>query len=63
MGRPAPARYPAAIGASLNRPQVNGSLIDEFDLRLKKSTDLSAFIREIEESNAAQVAKVELKQQ
>ena len=40
----------------------DGSSVVEFDVRLKKSTDLAAFIREIEQSETAHVAKVELKQ-
>lgn len=41
----------------------DGSSVVEFDVRLKKSTDLAAFIREIEQSETAHVGKVELKQQ
>ncbi len=41
----------------------DGSSLVEFDVRLKKSTDLAAFIREIEQSETAHVGKVELKQQ
>lgn len=40
----------------------DGTSVVEFDLRLKKSTDLAAFIREIEESETAHVGKIELKQ-
>lgn len=40
----------------------DGSSVVEFDLRLKKSTDLAEFIREIEHSETAHVGKVELKQ-
>ena len=38
----------------------DGTSIVEFDVRLKKSTDLSAFIREIEKSEKKHVNKVEL---
>lgn len=41
----------------------DGSSVVEFDLRLKKSTDLAEFIREIERCETAHVGKVELKQQ
>lgn len=40
----------------------DGSSAVEVDLRLRKSTDLAAFIREIEQSDAAHIRKVELKQ-
>jgi hypothetical protein len=39
----------------------DGTSIVEFDVRLKKSTDLPAFIRKIEESEQKHVGKVELK--
>ena len=38
----------------------DGTSIVEFDVRLKKSTDLSAFMREIEKSEKKHVNKVEL---
>ena len=40
--------------------QEDGSSIVEFDVRLKKSADLAAFIKEIEQSETQHVAKVEL---
>ena len=41
----------------------DGSSVVEFDVRLKKSTDLAAFIREIEQSETGHLGKVEQKQQ
>ena len=41
----------------------DGTSIVVFDVRLKKSVDLSAFIREIEKSAKKHVDKVELKKQ
>jgi hypothetical protein len=40
----------------------DGSSVVEFDVRLRKSTELASFIREIEESETAHISKVELKQ-
>lgn len=39
----------------------DGTSIVEFDVRLKKSADLSSFVKEIEESDKKHMAKVELK--
>jgi hypothetical protein len=41
---------------------ADGSSVVEFDLRLRKSVDLAAFLREIEQSERAYIGKVELKQ-
>jgi hypothetical protein len=40
----------------------NGTSVVEFDLRLKKSTDLASFIRAIEHAEAVHVGRVELRQ-
>ena len=43
--------------------QEDGTAIVEFDVRLKKTTDAAAFIRELKKSTASHTGKVELKEQ